>query len=456
MPGRARRSLVTYGGYIEVAGSIAIWRMSVSTDRQLDDTRPKFQADSTSSPRVKVSAFSDAAFRWLWLATMSAQGASATAAVVVPILAIQVLGVGPGGVTVMSTAAACLAVVTAIPAGMFAEFRRKRPILVGSDAVRFLSFALLAVAALFGLLSLPWLVLVLCINAVTQMLFGSASLAHTKDLVPEELRADAVGKLQSASWVAMIAGPIVGGALVAVAPNAVLLASVSLCFLGSAVCISFIRKPEGPAAQRDERKRPLREAFAGVAFFAGDRTLRRLLISWVLFAGAVAALTPVTQVFFLHDLEFSPAEFGLAMGIPSIAALAGAWVGGPILRKVGVGRAIVIGSLARVPLYWVYPVLPAGLVGLGGAILAFSGILFASSIVNTAISTLRMDMTPRSLLSRTSSAWMVATMVSGPLFIPLAGLIMTNASSRTALLYIALTVAISAFVLPTKTLNQAP
>lgn len=409
--------------------------------------------DRVQGARTGRSAFSDSSFRWLWAATMSAQGASAIAGVLIPILAIQVLGVGAAGVTVLSTAAACAAVAIALPAGMFTEFRRKRPILIGSDAVRFLGFAVLTAAALFGFLSLPWLVAVLCVNAVMQMLFGSASLAHIKDLVPDESRADAVGKLQGAAWIAMIGGPVAAGLLASVAPPAVLLACAALCFLGSAGCISLIPRPEStPPIQAGERH-PLRDAFAGITYFVQEPVLRRLLVSWVLFAGAVAALAPVTQVFFLHDLKFSTTEYGIAMGVPSVAALAGSWLSGPLLRKLGLRRAIRIGSCVRVPLYLVYPVLPAGQMGLIGAVAAFAGILFISSTVNAAISTLRMEMTPDSLLSRTSSAWMVATMAAGPVMIPLAGVVMTATSPRLALVCLAIIVAISALALPDKALR---
>lgn len=412
-------------------------------------------ASQSQTGPAKSSAFSDRSFRRLWAATLSAQGASAIASVLIPLLAIQVLGVGSSGVTVMSTAAACTAVVVALPAGMFSEFRRKRPILIGSDAVRFLSFTLLTIAALFGFLSLPWLIAILCVNAIMQMLFGSASLAHTKDLVPEELRADAVSKLQSAAWIAMIGGPVAAGLLASLISPTIVLACVAFCFLGSAIWIALIPTPEGaPPAQIGERH-PIRDTFAGVTYFAQDPILRRLLLSWVLFAGAVAALTPVTQVFFLHDLEFSTASYGIAMGVPSVAALAGSWLGGPILKKLGLRRAMTIGSFSRIPLYLIYPVLPPGQLGLIGAIAAFAGILFISSIVNAAISTLRMELTPDSLLSRTSSAWMVATMAAGPLLIPLAGFIMTSGTPRLALLCLAVTVAISAAVLPGRTLHSS-
>lgn len=407
------------------------------------------------SEQRKVSAFRSVDFRWLWAATMSAQGASAIATVIIPVLALQELGVTSASMAVLSTAAACVALVAALPAGAFAEFRRKRPLMVAADAVRCASFVALTVAALAGVISFGWLIGALCVNAAMQMLFGSASMAHTKDLLPDDLRADAVGKLQSASWVAMIVGPVIAGLLLAVIPTAGLLGAIAACFAGSAVCLGLIRKPEASAPPRVTSGRRLRDPFAGVSYLARDPLLRPLLISWILFAGAVAALTPVTQVFFLKELHFSSAEYGVVMGVPSAAALAGAWLGGRVIRRFGTSRTIVIGSLVRIPLYLAYPLLPGGAGGLIGAITAFAGILFISSIVNAALTTLRMEVIPDELLSRTSSAWMMATMAAGPLLIPVAGVLMTAFSPRIALVGIAILVAMSAVILPRRRLATA-
>lgn len=405
-------------------------------------------------PSVSVSAFKDPSFRWLWFASVSAQTASAVGTVVIPLLAIQVLGLTAGTIALLATAAACVALVVGLPSGMFVEFRKKRPILISADCVRFVVFAALGVLQFAGQLSLPVLLLAMCGNAAMQVLFGSASLAHTKDLVPSSVRADAVGKLQSAAWVAMICGPIAAGMLVAAIPIGVVVVGVALCFLGSAVCIACIGKPETLAPKQTAGEGRIRELFAGVRFFATHGMLRRLLVSWVLFAGAVAALTPVTQVFFLRDLDFTPEQYGIAMGVPSLAALLGSWIGGRVIGRIGLRRTILFGSILRVPMYFVYPLLPSGTAGLIGAVVAFGAILFLSSLVNAGLSTLRMELIPDSLMSRTSSAWMMLTLLAGPILIPVVGSVMVSSSPRVALWVIGGIVALSAAVLPVRALSR--
>jgi MFS family permease len=342
----------------------------------------------------------------------------------------------------------------ALPAGTFAEFRRKRPILIGSDAVRFLGFTSLTLGALSDALTVPWLIAVLCINAVMQMTFGSASLAHTKDLLPAEQRADALGKLQSATWISLILSPIIAGFLVSEAPDSLILACIALGFLGSAFAISRIHKPESPPPRRHLNQRRSADVLEGVAFYVRNRTLRQLLVYWLLFAGAVAALTPVTQVFFLRDLHFSAADYGLVMGIPSIAALGGALVSSKVMRRFGMNRVIVLGTFVRLPFYFLYPLLPPGKIGVILAITAFSGILFFSSLVNTSLSALRIELVPDSLLARSSSTWLMATAIAGPVMIPLVGAVMSTVSPRAALVSVAIIVVVAAFALPLKDLRQ--
>lgn len=366
----------------------------------------------------------------------------------VPVIAIRTLEATPAAITVMATSAACVGLVMALPVGTFAEFRRKRPLLVGADAVRFLGFASLTVGAVSGRLSMPWLIAVLCLNAVMQMLFGSASLAHTKDLMPREQRADALGKLQSATWIALIVSPVLAGVLTAWAPDVVVLGCIALGFLGSALSISRIRQPESAPPRREAHQRRLADVLEGVTFYVSNPTLRRLLLYWVLFAGAVAALTPVTQVFFLRDLGFSAAQYGLAMGIPSIAALGGALASATVMRRLGTNQVIVLGTFARVPFYFLYPVLPSGELGVALAVVAFSGVLFLSALINTSLSTLRIELVPDHLLARSSSTWLMATAVAGPVAIPLVGAVMSIASPRAALVCIAVIVVVAAFVLP--------
>lgn len=394
------------------------------------------------------SAFSDPDFRRLWTAFVVGQVGSAFGAVAIPLVAIRELGLEAGSVALLATASALVLLMASFPAGYIAEFRRKRPVMVTADLLRAVSFGALALLLATGTLGFTWLVVALGINAAMQILFTSASSAHTKDLLPARLRADALGKLQAAAWTSMIAGPAAAGVVAGLTSPAVLLVGNGVGFVTSALLVRSIRRPEGAPPVRASSVGRVPEAVAGARFLVTQPLLRRIFVSWLIFAGAIAAMSPVTQVFYLQDLDFSPQEYGLLMGLPSVGGLLGAWLTGPATHRWGVGRTLWWSSVLRSPWYFLFPLAPGGTTGLVLLILAFTGVLFFSSITNSAMAALRMDLTPDRLMSRASAAWMVGTMGAGPVLIPAVGLVMQHLGARSALWVVAGLVVASLLILP--------
>ncbi|GAB4095464.1 MFS transporter [Brachybacterium horti] len=395
-----------------------------------------------------ANAMADPSFRRLWIAALLAQSGSALGSVAVPLIAVGELGLSSATVALLATTAAVTILVSALPAGYVAEFRRKRPLMIGADLGRAAMFSLLAVLLLTGTLHAAWMFVALAVNAALQILFGSASSAHTKELLAPAIRADGLGKLQAATWTALILGPSAAGVLASVTSPAVLLLVNTATFVLSAVLVRSIPRPEGPPPQRSAHTRRSREALAGARFLLGEPMLRRLFLSWLLFAGAVAALTPVTQVFALRDLQFTSLQYGLYMGIPSLGGLAGAWVTGRVAARWRLGPTVWWSSLLRTPWYALYPLAAPGTPGLVLLVVAFTAVLFFSSITNSAMAALRMELTPDHLMSRSSAAWSIATMGAGPALIPLVGVFAQATSTRSALWLVFALVGISLLALP--------
>lgn len=401
-----------------------------------------------------ADAFADPGFRRLWAAMLLAQSGSAMGTVGIPLVAIGELGLGAGTVALMAAVSAVVLALAALPAGYHAEFHRKRPVMVRSDAVRSAGFGVLAVLLVTGHLHVAWMFVVLGLNAVAQILFQSAASAFVKSLLGTRARADGMGKLQAATWFSLILGPVLAGVLAAATTPAVLLAINAATFALSALLISRIPRREETVPVPDAGTRRVVAALSGARFLLEDRLLRRLLVSWLIFAGAVAALTPLTQVFTLQELRFTPAQYGLLMGIPSVGGLAGAWIAGRAAARWGVGPVIIWSSALRIPFYCAYPVAPPGDVGLVVLIAGFTGVLFFSSITNSSMGALRMDVTPDRLMARSSSAWSLATMGAGPVLIPILGAVAHAADVRVALWVVVLLVVVSVLVLPTRALTQ--
>lgn len=400
------------------------------------------------------NAFSDPAFRRLWGATILAQTGSSLGSVAIPLIAINELGLNEATVALLATASALVLLVAAFPAGYIAEFNRKRPLMISADLVRATTFAVIAVLLLADILHVAWMFVALGLNAAMQILFGSASSAHTKSLLDPENRADALGKLQAATWTSLILGPVVAGVIAGITSPAVLLLGNAAAFVLSAALVRGIPRPEGPSPALEKGTRRSSEAIAGGHFLLTEPLLRRLFLSWLIFAGAVAAMSPVTQVFYLQDLHFSETQYGLLMGLPSLGGLIGAWITGRVTRRWRLGPTVWWSSVLRTPWYLLYPLAQPGTAGVVMLLVGFTGVLFFSSITNSAMSALRMELTPDRLMSRTSAAWSIATMGAGPILIPVLGFVMQATDARTTLWVILGLVTVSVLVLPARQLTQ--
>lgn len=132
----------------------------------------------------------------------------------------------------------------------------------------------------------------------------------------------------------------------------------------------------------------------------------------------------------------------------------GGLVAGPVARRWGIGRTIIVSNVVRIPLYCAYPMAPPGDPGLVVLIIGFTGILLLSSISNAAITATRMEHTPDHLMSRSSAAWGLGTMAAGTLLIPLLGALAEVAGVRVSLWVVVALVALSVAALPVRDLTR--
>ncbi|MEQ4723264.1 MFS transporter, partial [Nonomuraea sp. B19D2] len=88
-------------------------------------------------------------FGWLWGAYGTSALGTWLAFGAFPLIAIQVLHAGPAEVAALSCVGAVVGAAVAVPLGPWVEFRRKRPLLIAMDLVRFA--ALLTIPTAYAL-----------------------------------------------------------------------------------------------------------------------------------------------------------------------------------------------------------------------------------------------------------------------------------------------------------------
>ena len=387
-------------------------------------------------------------FRHLWAGLGVSQLGTAISGVALPIIAITVLHSSTFQVAILAVMRPVTAALISFPAGTFVEFHRKRPVMIAADLIRLITMASIPIAAILHVLAFWQLCAVSVVVTVATIAFSSASQANLVDLVSREHVVERNGQLQSTNWLNLSAGPAIGGWLVSwlTAPGAVAADAVS--FVASAVAVWRIRTREPAPPQRTPTVGHLREATEGLEFAWHDAQLRRLLISWVVFAGCVGMTGPINNVFLLRDRHFSPFEYGMIMGIASVGGFAGSRLVKPTVNRLGIARALYWGSVLRAPWYVLIPLAGPGLGGVALCSVSMSGVLIFSALANSAMGSLRQILTPDRLMSRVATLWSFSTAIGQPVFILAGGQLAASFGTRPVLFAVPVVVLLSALILP--------
>src|SRR6478609_7568859 len=100
------------------------------------------------------------------------------------LIAIRVLHAGPAEVAALASVGAAVGAAVAVPLGPWVEFRRKRPVLIAMDLVRFAALLTVPAAFALGVLTFLQLLLVSVVVAAADISFRAASGAYLKTLLP--------------------------------------------------------------------------------------------------------------------------------------------------------------------------------------------------------------------------------------------------------------------------------
>jgi len=386
-------------------------------------------------------------FRRLWGAYAVSELGTALAMGALPLIATLALKSPVLQVSLLSALAGVAGAALAVPLGPWIEFRRKRPVMIGADLLRFAALASLPAAAVLDRLTYTQLCLVAVAQAVGGIVFNAASGAHLKALVPAAGRGDANARLEATFWTASSVGPPLGGVLISWLGATATVAADSVTFLLSALGIRRLRAPEPPPPVRSPAPR-WRELTAGWQYILTHADLRGLYFNSLVFSGCVMATMPLLAVLMLRDLGFQPWQYGLALGGPCIGGVLGALLIRPLTRRYGEHRMLLTFGAARALWLGFLPLAGAGVAGLVIITGAQLALLICSGAFNPTFATYRMAATDDNHMSRVMSAWSISSQLCRPLFVVAGGLVAAATSARTALAVLAVLVLTSVVLLP--------
>ncbi|MFJ8981299.1 MFS transporter [Streptomyces sp. NPDC102282] len=348
-------------------------------------------------------------FGWLWAAYGTSALGTWLAFGAFPLIAVQVLHCGPAEVAALSSVGAAVGAVVAVPLGPWVEFRRKRPVLISTDLVRFAALLTVPAAFALGVLTFLQLLLVSAVVAAADITFRAASGAYVKTLLPAEDLLVANARFESTSWTATIVGPPLGGVAIGLLGPVATVVADAVSYLLSALGIRATGGGEPPPERREAVRMRAGDLLDGWRYILGDAALRPLFFNTALFNGLVMATSPLLAVLMLGRLGFAPWEYGLAFAAPSVGGLLGARLARPLVARFGEHRVLVTAGALRA-------VWPVGLAfvgpGAGGLLLVIgveSGLILCCGIFNPVQATCRLRRTATDRVTRTLSAWAVTT-----------------------------------------------
>lgn len=387
-------------------------------------------------------------FGWLWAAYAVSAYGSGLGFGAFPLIAVLVLHASPVQVSALSAVGPAVGALIALPLGPWAEFRRKRPVMISMDLARFAVMMTIPVAYALGRLSFAQLLAVSAVVAAAKIAFRAASGAYLKVLLQPADLLVASARFESATWSSIAVGPPLGGAAIGLFGPVITVVADALSYLLSALGIAAIGGGEERPRRARGRRGQAGELLDGWRHILAHPGLRALYLNNLLVAGLIMATEPLLAVLLLRQLGFPPWQYGLAFAVPSAGGLIGSRLASRAVARYGQQRILrTVGTLRVVWLIGLAFVRP-GVTGLVTVMAVEFAIIVSMSLFTPVLAAYRLEHTPRDRVARTLSAWSISNSASIAIFSMLGGLLADATSPRTAITVAGALILASPLLLP--------
>jgi MFS family permease len=291
-------------------------------------------------------------FRSLWAAETISVIGSQISGLALPLVAVIVLEASAFEVALLGVIEFAPFILISLPAGVWVDRLRRKPILVGADLGRGILLASVPVAYWLDVLTIWQLYVVgFCVGILT-VFFDVSYQSYLPSLVARDQLVEGNSKLEISRSAAQLAGPALAGVLVEAirAPGAVLLDAVSFFF--SAVFLFRIRTQERAPTREEREAGPgmKEEIKEGLRWVLGNKYLRWIAASTATFNFFANIIFSIYLVYAVRVLEIRPGVIGLVFALGSIGYLAGAVFANRLSRRFGVGPTIIGGAAGSISL----------------------------------------------------------------------------------------------------------
>lgn len=383
-------------------------------------------------PKISVpELLTQRSFRWYWGASTISTLGDGVSYLAIPLTAAVTLHANPMQMGFLSALTWLPSLLFALHAGAWVDrYGHRRITMIAANLGSFAVLVSIPICYASGVLSLWQLYGSVFLTGTFSMLFNVSDNTLFVSLVRPDQYLEGQSLLYGSQAASSLAGPSIGGILVQtlMAPFAVI--ADALSFLISALMLKRIN-PTEPPPDTTQRAGALAE---GIRFILGSETVRTTL--------AVAATVnlfnlifhTLVVLYFTINLHMSSGVIGLMFAGEATGGLVGAAVTKRTAQRIGVGRALLVGSVSiSAPLVIVPLVHRTDLASYTLLALALFGSGFGRTVQNISIGSVFAVEVPDRLRSRARGAFQMVSFGCRPIGAVIGGLLGTIFGLRATL-----------------------
>jgi MFS family permease len=343
-----------------------------------------------------------ASFRLFLGADAISQFGTQITLVALPLVAILTLDASSFQIGVLTAAEMAAFLFLGLPAGVWVDRLRRRPILIWSDLLRAAALLSVPIAVALDAMTLPHLYAVALLMGVGAVFFDVAHMSFLPSLVGKDDLLRGNGTLETLRNTAVLSGPALGGWLVNALSAPIALLADAVSYLVSALLLGGVRAEEtiAPVA---ERRRLGEEIGEGVRYVVGHPVLRRIAGVGALVMLSNGIWFVAQPLFLIKMLGVSPGIYGLLLSGGAVGGLIGAMLASRVAARFGVGRAMYGGAALAALAVLISPLTAEGwrlaLFPLGCLLSSVGGAVFGINQLSY-----RQRITPEHLLGRMNAS----------------------------------------------------
>lgn len=388
--------------------------------------------DQASRKRRLPSVWQNRDFRLLWAGQSVSMLGTAVTSVAVPLLAVVTLHASLAQMGVLGTLIRLPFLLYPI-AGVWVDRTRRRQILISTDLARGVLLLSVPVAALSGVLTLPFLFVVAFTVMLLGVWFDTAYLSYVPALVERHELTTANSVMGTSNSAAQIAGGSLGGFLVQLLTAPIAIVVDSLSYVVSGIAVLRIRKPEPPLSVRQGSglRDVISSTTTGMRFVVHNPVLAPLVLAIGIFCLAGAAESALYVFYLAKVLHLGAGIIGLTLAAAGPGAVAGAALAGKVQRRLGIGTTIIGALTLFAAAAWLIPLAPADQAVAVPMLMAAAFLMGVGlQLCNTNVITTRQMIAPPELIGRVTASFRFMAFGTGPFGALLGGLLGTTLGAR--------------------------